>query len=152
MEVLELELRPVDAKAHATSQGQIKGQARWPTAPGCQSIKSTEHHWSKQRSCHQLTHGSAHISSHNYKLMALSPKQTALASGNNTPWAPGCLTPGKYFCETRGKWHNAASDCDAPIRWHLPESYSPAAAKILNPHDTWAVNWEEVLVISFTLF
>lgn len=39
--------RSVGAKAHSTGQGQIKGQARWPAAQECQSIKSMEHDWSK---------------------------------------------------------------------------------------------------------
>lgn len=32
MAVFELELRSVGTKAQAIGQGQIKGQARWPTA------------------------------------------------------------------------------------------------------------------------
>ena len=89
MAVLELELGSVDAKAHATGQGQMKGQARWPTAWGCQSIKSMECHWSRRVMCCQFSHVSTHKSSRNYKLRALPPKQTALAGGNNTPSAPG---------------------------------------------------------------
>lgn len=42
MAVLKLELGSVGAEAHAAGQGQVKGRARWPTAWGCQPIKSTD--------------------------------------------------------------------------------------------------------------
>lgn len=66
--------------------------------------------------CCQFTQVSTHKSSHSYKLVALPPKQTALASGNNTPWAPVRLTSDEYFCETHGKLHTAASGPDPPTR------------------------------------
>ena len=49
--------------------------------------------------CCQFSGVSTHKSSRNYKLGALPPKQTALASGNNTPWAPGHATSDEDFCK-----------------------------------------------------
>lgn len=67
--------------------------------------------------CHQShTQVSTYKSSHNYVLVALPPKQTALASGNNTPYTSVHVTSEDYFCEPHVKLHGAASDHDPPIR------------------------------------
>ena len=66
---------------------------------GMPAYKKQGYHWSGRVMCCQFSRVSTHKSSRNYKLGALPPKQTPLASGNNTPWAPGHATSDEDFCE-----------------------------------------------------
>ena len=130
MAVLKLELGSVDAKAHAAGRGQMKGQARWPTAWGCQAIKSTEYHWSRRVMCCQFSHVPTHKSSRSYKLGALPPKQTALASGNNTPGHQDMLPQMRIFVSS---WQVAQRlyRLRPATQATLLEGHSPATPKIL---------------------